>query len=416
MSKYKKFCVIVITIELIMMLFFNIGYLYENRNVADRFYRVEANRVTKELENIELNSQISNEMINKYIDFSKYKTIIGVSLFNANEYCNNDYIVENVNDRLYRIEYVAVRNNRILVYINTFVLMLLILTVSVFIYIYKKVLKPFYNMTNLTVELAKGNLSVPIQEEKSKMFGKFLWGMDMLREQLESNKQKELKLQKEKKTLILSLSHDIKTPLSAIDLYAKALINNLYKTQEKRDIALNGIMKNTKEIKGYVDEIATASREDFLNLEVNNKEVYMSEILNSINVYYKEKLFRLHTDFEIEAFIDCLVIADKDRLIEVIQNVIENAIKYGDGKYVRIDIDEEEDCKLINITNSGSDLKEKELTNIFDSFYRGSNSKGIEGNGLGLYICKSLMLKMNGSIFVSTTKENFTVTLVVKMA
>ena len=301
-------------------------------------------------------------------------------------------------------------------YMNTFILIFLILTVIVFIYIYKKILKPFYNMTNLTVELAKGNLSVPIQEEKSKIFGKFLWGMDMLREQLESNKQKELRFQKEKKTLILSLSHDIKTPLSAIDLYVKALQNNLYKTQEKRDIAFNGIIKNTREIKKYVDEIVTASRQDFLNLEVNNKEVYLSEILASINQYYKEKLDRLHTDFVIENFSDCVLIGDKDRLIEVIQNVIENAIKYGDGKYVRINIDEEEDCKLINITNSGSDLKEKELTNIFDSFYRGSNSKGIEGNGLGLYICKNLMLKMNGSIFITTTKENFTVTLVVKMS
>lgn len=398
------------------MLIFNIAYFFQNNNDTGRLYRVEANRVADELRNIKLDSEISNEIINKYIDLSKYNTIMGVSLFNADEYCNNDYIIENVNGNLYRIEYKIINNSYILMYMNTFILIFLILTVIVFIYIYKKILKPFYNMTNLTVELAKGNLSVPIQEEKSKIFGKFLWGMDMLREQLESNKQKELRFQKEKKTLILSLSHDIKTPLSAIDLYVKALQNNLYKTQEKRDIAFNGIIKNTREIKKYVDEIVTASRQDFLNLEVNNKEVYLSEILASINQYYKEKLDRLHTDFVIENFSDCVLIGDKDRLIEVIQNVIENAIKYGDGKYVRINIDEEEDCKLINITNSGSDLKEKELTNIFDSFYRGSNSKGIEGNGLGLYICKNLMLKMNGSIFITTTKENFTVTLVVKMS
>ena len=78
-------------------------------------------------------------------------------------------------------------------------------------------------MQSLTEELAKGNLSVPVKAEKSKFLGRFLWGMDMLRETLESNKEKELALQKEKKTLVLSLTHDIRTPLSAIRLYAKAL-------------------------------------------------------------------------------------------------------------------------------------------------------------------------------------------------
>lgn len=88
-------------------------------------------------------------------------------------------------------------------------------------------------MMSLTEELAKGNLSVPIKAEKSKFFGRFLWGMDMLRDNLESSREKELELQKEKKTIILSLAHDLKTPLSAIRLYNKALSENLYDTPEK---------------------------------------------------------------------------------------------------------------------------------------------------------------------------------------
>ena len=120
-------------------------------------------------------------------------------------------------------------------------------------------------MSNMTYELAKGNLTTPLKAEKSKFFGKFMWGMDMLRENLESNKQKELKLQKEKKTLLLSLSHDIKTPLSAIDLYTKALKENLYDTEEKRVEALEGISANVTSIKNYVNEINKISREKLLN-------------------------------------------------------------------------------------------------------------------------------------------------------
>lgn len=268
-------------------------------------------------------------------------------------------------------------------------------------------------MSNLSYELAKGNLSMPIKEEKNKFFGRFLWGMDMLREQLEDNKEKELAFQKDKKTLILSLSHDIKTPLSSIELYAKALSEDLYDTQDKKDEALQGISRNVKEIKKYVDEIVTASREDFLNLKVNEGEFYLSEVMKATQVYYNDKLSMLHTRLTMEAFSDCLLKGDKNRLIEALQNIMENAIKYGDGDCIRIFCDEEEDCKLISIENSGCSLKEEELPNLFDSFYRGSNSHGIKGNGLGLYICRNLMRKMEGEVFARIIGDKFRVTVVI---
>ena len=154
-------------------------------------------------------------------------------------------------------------------------------------------------MQSLTEDLAKGNLSVPVKAEKSKFLGRFLWGMDMLRETLEYNKEKELALQKEKKTLVLSLTHDIRTPLSAIRLYAKALEEDLYTTGEQCVGACQGIGKNVKEIEEYVNEITLASREDFLQLSVNPGEVYLSHVIDAIRGLYEEKLHNLHTGFQI---------------------------------------------------------------------------------------------------------------------
>ena len=216
--------------------------------------------------------------------------------------------------------------------------------------------------------------------------------------------------------MILSLSHDIKTPLSSIDLYSKALWENLYDTQERKDEALQGIIRNVKEIKGYVDEIVTASREDFLNLEVSMGEYYLSEVMKVTESYYKDKLSVIHTEFQVDDISECLVKGDKNRMVEVLQNVMENAIKYGDGKHIRISFSEEEDCKLIHIENSGCDLKEEELPNLFDSFYRGSNSGGVKGSGLGLYICKTLMRKMDGEIYAEMNEDVFGVTVVVRKA
>lgn len=411
MNRYKRFVFLVFTIEILLLLLCNGLYIFQNKSDAGRLYRVEAARVAVQME-----AQEAQEKSIEEIDLSQYDTIVNVSEFRADDICNNDYVVEEINGKLYRIEYSVTEMYHGLVYMNGIMIIMMILTGIILLYIERKILKPFHDMSNLSYELAKGNLSVPIKEEKSKFFGRFLWGMDMLREKLEDNKEKELALQKDKKTLILSLSHDIKTPLSSIELYAKALSENLYDTQDKRDEALQGITRNVKEIKKYVDEIVTASREDFLNLEVNEGEFYLSEVMNATQIYYGDKLSVLHTQLVVDEFADCLLKGDKNRLIEVVQNIMENAIKYGDGDCIRILCDDEEDCKLITIENSGCSLKEEEMPNLFDSFYRGSNSHGIKGNGLGLYICKNLMRKMDGEVFAQIIDDTFRVTVVIRRA
>lgn len=411
MNRFKSFVCLILIIEVVLVLLCNGIYIHQSQSDTGRLYRVETARVTRVIEEQNLTVEQIEAM-----DLSGYETIVKVAVFYPEETCNNDYVVEEINDNLYRIEYRANRESNIIIWMNLALVGMMLITVTVLLYVYRKVLKPFHTMSNLSYELAKGNLSTPVKEEKSKLFGRFLWGMDMLREKLEDNKEKELEFQKDRKTLILSLSHDIKTPLSSIELYSKALAEDLYDTKEKRDEALQGIARNVKEIKGYVDEIVTASREDFLNLEVKNGEVYLSAVVDSIQAYYREKLSVVHTDFTVESFDECLLKGDQNRLIEVLQNIMENAIKYGDGRSVRITFEDEEDCKLIHIENSGNELKDEELPNLFDSFYRGSNSHGVKGNGLGLYICKTLMHKMDGEVYAKSGEESFTVTVVVRKA
>ncbi len=411
MSKFKIFVLWIVIIEILLILSANRLYFYQNNNSSGRLYLVEARRVVKEIEEQKLEASEIETM-----SFNQYEMIVGMKEFVAGEFCDNDYLVEEIDGKLYRIEYAEERSPRLPLYINISLFGMMIVTNIVLVYVYHKVLKPFRDMSNLSYELAKGNLSMPVKEEKSKLFGRFLWGMDMLREKLEETKEKELAFQKERKTLILSLSHDIKTPLSSIELYSKALSEHLYDTQERKDEALQGIARNVKEIKGYVNEIVTASREDFLNLEVRMGEYYLSEVMKGTESYYQDKLSVIHTEFEVDEIPECLVRGDRNRMVEVLQNVMENAIKYGDGKRIRISFGEEEDCKLIQIENSGCNLKKEELPNLFDSFYRGSNNAGMKGNGLGLYICKTLMRKMDGEIFAGMKEDVFRVTIVVRIA
>lgn len=410
MNRFRKAATIIIITEVLIIIVLNVIYLSFIRD-SGKYYRVETERVVRMLEG---DSSLRENP--EGVDISGFSTIIRVSHFNSSEICNNDYVVEEVDGTPYRIEYKADKNSTAFLLMNIGMAAGLLLTVGVFIYIGMKVIKPFDKMSSLTQELAKGNLSAPIKEERSRFFGKFLWGMDMLRENLEDSKTKNLEYQKEKKTMLLSLSHDIKTPLSAIQLYSKALSEGLYDTEEKKQEALAGILSKTEEIRGYVDEIYNLSREDFMELSVNVGEVYLKEVMEGITAYYKDKLSVIHTEFEIGEYDNALLSADKDRLVESLQNLMENAIKYGDGRKISISFSEEEDCKLITVENTGCTLEEGEINNIFDSFYRGSNTANIQGNGLGLYIVKQLMTKMDGDVFAEKEDDIFKVTLVVRKA
>lgn len=404
MSRFRRNAVAILALEFVIIIVMNILCYRQWNEETNRIYRVEIARLVEEME----------EKSPDKIDLTKYGTILGIDEFHPEERCNDDYVVEKVGNQLYRIRYHSVKRYGIFAYLNGFAGILILITAGVFAYVEGKIIRPFYRMSEMTYDLAKGNLVKPIKEEKNRYFGRFIWGIDMLRENLEANKEKEMKLQKEKKGLLLSLSHDIRTPLSAIELYNKALIKGMYQTEDKKKEAYLCVERNIEEIKTYVDEIVKASREDFLNLSVRAEEFYLSEAINNIEAYYREKLSILHIGFDICSYEDCILKGDKDRFIEVMQNILENAIKYGDGKKISISVLEEEDCRLVVVDNTGNNLIEEELPNIFDSFYRGSNSKNIKGSGLGLYICRCLMRAMDGDIYAKTMNDVFRVVVVVR--
>ena len=404
MSKFRKSVVLILIVEILLIAFCNV-IIFRSLNQDNLLYRIEAKQIAM---------RMATEHVED-ININDYETITRIEPYDDSQ-VNYDYIVADCDGVLYRIGYETGDHSGVVMILNICLALMFILTVCVLIYIDRKVLKPFNNMTDMTVELAKGNLTRPVTEEKSRYFGKFLWGMDMLRENLEDSKRRELEYQKEKKTLVLSLSHDIKTPLSAIELYTKALKEGIYDSDEKKAEALNGILKNSDEIKRYAGEISKISREDFLDLKVNVSEVYMDDVMNRIEVYYRDKLSVIHTEFTVDKHSNCMLRCDPDRLVEVIQNFMENAIKYGDGRSVLISFEEEEDCKLICVTNTGIAPDETDMQSIFDSFYRGKNTEGINGSGLGLYICKNLMQKMDGDVYAEASDEGFKAVAVVKMA
>ena len=134
--------------------------------------------------------------------------------------------------------------------------------------------------------------------------------------------------------------------------------------------------------------------------------------MQNIVLYYREKLALVKTEFIVGEYKNCLLSGDLNRSIEVLQNIMENALKYGDGTRVELLFPEEETGVLISVRNSGCTLDKTDLPHIFESFWRGSNAGHICGSGLGLYIGRQLMHKMNGEIFAETGDGSITVSIV----
>ena len=381
------------------------------RNAPDegRPYRVEINRLAL---------QIEQEGFER-LDLSQCEYVYHIEPYGDDEDdfydSESDHAIRTVNGDLYRFDYVfenSTTNTSMIVFVNTVFIFLSLLVLGLLLYVRAKILRPFDELTKIPYELSKGNLTAPVKEDKNRFFGKFLWGIDLLREKLEQQKQQELELQKEKKTLLLSLSHDLKTPLSAIKLYAKALSKNLYPDAGKQQSIAENINKKADEIEAYVSQIITASREDFLSLDVKKGEFYLSDLVQAIVAYYQEKLALVKTEFIVGEYDDCLLSGDLDRSIDVLQNIMENALKYGDGVRVELVFPEEDSGVLIAVRNSGCTLDDTDLPHIFESFWRGANAAHISGSGLGLYIGRQLMHKMNGEIFAESVDGWMTVTVV----
>lgn len=378
--------------------------LVKSNTASDRPHLVEISRLARELEAA------------GSADLSNCEYVTGIQKEGEDFFSpDGDMVFREINGELYRFDYrVSSSTDRFrhIIAANVILILMLAVIITVMLYLKFSILKPFEQLAAVPYELSKGNLTVPIKETKNHFFGKFLWGVDMLRENMEHQKKRELNLLRERKMLLLSLSHDVKTPLSAIKLYAKALSKGLYANPEKQIEIAENINAKADEIESYLSQIVTASREDFLSFDVNMGEFYLSDLVTKIKGYYTEKLSLIGTDFEVSDYSNCLLRGDLDRSVEVLQNLMENAIKYGDGKHIAIHISTEDDCTLITVRNSGCTLPAADLPHIFESFWRGTNTKTEAGNGLGLYICRQLMSKMNGDIFAEMSDGFLSVTAV----
>lgn len=283
----------------------------------------------------------------------------------------------------------------------------LIFLLVVFGYLYFMILRPFERMKDFVGNIARGNFDMPLNYERSNYFGEFTWAFDSMRREITKARSCEREATENNKTVIATLSHDIKTPISSICAYAEGLEANLDNTPEKRSKYLSVIMRKCDEVSKLTNDLFLHSLSDLEKFKMNLEEFELCSFLecaiNEIAAEHNDIRF-YNPDFK------ALVNADKNRMMQIMENLINNARKYAK---TQIDVKILLKGHYVNIffRDYGSGICDEDMPFIFDKFYRGKNCGSEQGSGLGLYIVKYIMEQMRGSVVLDNCGNGLEVVL-----
>ena len=223
-----------------------------------------------------------------------------------------------------------------------------------------------------------------------------------MQEHILKEQEKNRKYEQARTEMIAGISHDLRTPLTAIRGTVKGLMDGVVTQPQQQEKFLRTAYRRTEEMEILLNQLFYVAK-----LETGNMPIHLEklDLVSFIRSYVKGKMeFSVQQPVEITAEIgenEGIAMADAEQLSRIFDNLVENSIKYGekDSLKIQISLSTTKEGFCICFADNGVGVPEDKLKYIFDEFYRGDESRNKkEGNGLGLYIVKCLMEAMGGSV------------------
>ena len=266
----------------------------------------------------------------------------------------------------------------------------------VFGYVYVAILRPFDKMKAFAQKISQGDFDVPLDYERSNYFGDFTWAFDSMRREITKARSCEREAIENNKTVIATLSHDIKTPISSIRAYAEGLQANLDGTPEKREKYVSVIMKKCDEVSRLTNDLFLHSLSDLEKLKISSEEIelcgFVENVIAELSAEQGDVIFA-NPDFSAQVMADC------NRLTQILENLVNNARKYAKSR-IEVNLTKEDGNVSIHVQDYGPGIPDEDMPFIFDKFYRGRNCGSEQGSGLGLYIVKYIAEQMHGRVLL----------------
>jgi signal transduction histidine kinase len=290
----------------------------------------------------------------------------------------------------------------------SFLVILCFTAVILMLWIYRSILHPLNILRIGMNQIKEGDLDYTVESETNDEIGQLCEDFEDMRLRLKELINSRLAYEEDIRELISNISHDLKTPLTAIKGYAEGLIDGVADTKQKQEKYLKTIMTKANDMSTLVDELAFYAKIDCNTIPYSFKEINLSEYFNDCmeELNFDFEIKKIEVLFENETSPDTQVIADAEQLKRVINNIISNAIKYIDKKNgrIRIHLSDKGAFVQVEIEDNGIGIPKSDLPFIFDRFYRADASRNSRkgGSGLGLAISKKIIEDHAGEIWAES--------------
>ena len=290
----------------------------------------------------------------------------------------------------------------------TATVILVFTALSIGLWIYRSIATPLVKLKKATQNIKEGNLDFVLDVEGNDEFSELCQDFEEMRKRLKANAEEKIEFDRENKELISNISHDLKTPITAVKGYVEGIMDGVADTPEKMDRYVKTIYNKTNEMDHLINELTFYSKIDTNRIPYTfsklNVEDYFSDCAEEVGLELETRGIELVYANYVESGVQ--VIADGEQIRRVIHNLISNAIKYMDKPkgIIQIRIKDVGDFIQVEIEDNGKGIAAKDIVYIFDRFYRTdvsrNSSKG--GSGIGLSIVKKILEDHGGKVWATS--------------
>lgn len=289
-------------------------------------------------------------------------------------------------------------------------LILIFTGLAVGLWIYRSIATPLVKLKKATQNIKEGNLDFVLNVEGTDEFSELCQDFEEMRRRLKESAEEKVAIDKENRELISNISHDLKTPMTAIKGYVEGIMDGVADTPEKMNRYVRTIYNKTNEMDHLINELTFYSKIDtnripytFSKLHV---EDYFADCAEEVGLELETRGIQLFYSNYVDR--DVMVILDGEQIRRVIHNLVSNAIKYMDKNkgVIQIRVKDVGDFIQVEVEDNGKGISHKDLPYIFDRFYRAdvsrNSSKG--GSGIGLSIVRKILEDHGGKVW-ATSRE-----------
>ena len=279
-----------------------------------------------------------------------------------------------------------------------------VIAIVMWFWIYKRILVPLDKMRIATKKIADGNFDYEL-DEKDFVEIPFLYNdFEKMRIKLKENEEEKILSENAARELVSNISHDLKTPLTAIRGYVEGILDGVASSPQKVRDYLTTIYNKTNYMTKLIDELLYYSRVSGNEFSYNFEKINVKEFFDDYvkDLYLELDTIRINFSYSANVDADTVIDIDREQIKRALNNIVANAVKYMDKEDPEIHFRVKENMDAINIriSDNGRGIDEKDLPHIFERFYRSDASRNTKlgGSGIGLSIVKKVIENHEGSV------------------